>query len=155
MPEYRFGIENLQANDKEFEPLFRQHYAEMAERLQAEGCFIGPYNPDKASYIAQNESGGLVHYTVRTLEGRAVGYGNIYLYRSMHTQEYSALEDTIYILPAHRNGVGRKFLKSILEDLKRRGVRQLQATAMTDPRAAKLWQRIGFKPVATVMVYDF
>jgi GNAT superfamily N-acetyltransferase len=59
------------------------------------------------------------------------------------------------VLPEHRNGIGKKFIKVILEELKERGVKRLNVSAMTDLRAAKLWKRIGFKESATQMIYKF
>jgi len=42
-----------------------------------------------------------------------------------------------------------------LEELKKRGVKRLNVSAMTDLRVAKLWKRMGFKEAATQMLYTF
>ena len=151
---YGFTIENLEVNYHEFEPLYRQHYGEMAERLAKQDIQIAPYNPNTKDYFAFANSGGLIHYCVR-LDSKAVGYSNIYIFNDMHNGTLSAQEDTIYLLPEHRNGTGRLFSKFILADLKSRGVQSLTVTAMTDLRVEKLWKRMGFKPMATTMKYEF
>ena len=151
---YIFSIEGLETTYQEHEHIYRKHYAEMQERLLKEGVSLPEYNPRLDIYFSQNNSGGLVHYKIRC-DGVPVGHSNIYIFESMHNRMRMASEDTIYVLPEHRNGVGRKFSKFILEDLKQRGVMQLQVTAMTDLRVVKLWTRMGFKPVATTMIYTF
>lgn len=151
---YGFSIENLEANYAEFEPLYRQHYDEMTERMARQDIHIAPYAPNLKDYFQFAANGGLIHYCVRCLN-EAVGYSNIYIFNDMHNGTLSAQEDTIYLLPEHRNGTGRLFSKFILADLRQRGVQSLSVTAMTDLRVEKLWRRMGFKPVATAMKYEF
>jgi hypothetical protein len=154
MDGYTFSIENIEANYPEFEPLYRRHYGEMESRLGKQGIEIAPYKPNTEAYFSFSRSGGLVHYCARA-GGNAIGYSNIYVFNDMHNGTLSAQEDTIYIVPEHRNGTGRRFSKFILSDLKARGVNSLTVTAMTDLRVEKLWRRMGFIPVATTMRYDF
>jgi ribosomal protein S18 acetylase RimI-like enzyme len=73
----------------------------------------------------------------------------------MHNQDLIAQEDTIFVLKEHRNGVGKKMVKHILEELRVRGVKRVLVSAMTDLRVAKLWGRMGFTGVATQMIYKF
>jgi ribosomal protein S18 acetylase RimI-like enzyme len=46
-------------------------------------------------------------------------------------------------------------VRLILEELRSRGVKRVLVSAMTDLRVAKLWRRMGFKEVATQMIYKF
>lgn len=135
--------------------LYRQHYGEMQLRLAGQGVNLPPYLPRLDQYFKAADEGYLLHYVVRAETGDAVGYSNIYLTNDMHNGELIAKEDTIYLLPEHRNGVGRRFSKTILADLKRRGVVRLIVTAVTDLRVAKLWKRMGFREVGVEMVYNF
>jgi ribosomal protein S18 acetylase RimI-like enzyme len=73
----------------------------------------------------------------------------------MHNGDLIAQEDTIYVLPEHRNGIGKKFVKIILDELKERGVKRVSVAALTDLRVAKLWKRMGFKETAIQMMYIF
>jgi ribosomal protein S18 acetylase RimI-like enzyme len=73
----------------------------------------------------------------------------------MHNQDLIAQEDTIFVLKDYRNGVGKKMVKHILEELRVRGVKRVLVSAMTDLRVAKLWRRMGFTDVATQMIYKF
>lgn len=152
--EYAFSVENLKATYPEMSALYRRHYGEMQERLLAQGVTLPPYDPQLERYFASNDVGHLIHFVVR-LNGEAVGYSNIYLSTDMHNGQLIAVEDTIYLRPDHRNGVGRKFAKAILANLKSRGVIRLQATALTDLRVIPLWKRMGFREVGAVMVYEF
>jgi L-amino acid N-acyltransferase YncA len=152
---YAFSIENGADNYPEIEPLYRTHYAEMAARLAREGIAIEDYNPRLDQYANSWRSGHLTNYIVR-FHGEAVGYANIYRTNDMHNGASLAVEDTIYMLPGHRNGVGLQLARFILDDLRARGVKRLIAQAVTDPRVAKLWERrLGFKPIGMAMMYVF
>jgi L-amino acid N-acyltransferase YncA len=153
--EYRFSIERGWENLPELFPLYAQHYREMKARLEADGHQIGAFNPRVQTYVEAWQAGNLINYVVRGEDGKAVGYSNVYLTNDMHNSELIAREDTIFILKEHRNGVGRRLVKFILSDLQARGVKRVGVTAMTDLRVAKIWQRMGFKPVATAMTYYF
>jgi GNAT superfamily N-acetyltransferase len=73
----------------------------------------------------------------------------------MHNQDLIAKEDTVFVLKEHRNGIGKKLVKFVIEELRGRGVKRLNVSAMTDLRVAKLWKRMGFKEAATQMTYEF
>lgn len=151
---YTFAIENGSENLPELFPLYATHYREMQERLAGEGVQIGDFAPRVDEYIRQWESGSLINYTVR-LDGKPVGYSNVYVTQDMHNGETIAQEDTIYVLKEHRNGIGRKLAQFVIADLAQRGVKRLHITAVTDVRATKLWERMGFKNVASSMIYRF
>lgn len=151
---YTFALEKFTDTYRELEPLYRQHYSEMAERLHGQGIEISPYNPRLHEYGAACERGDLLNFVLR-LDGQACGYSNVYLTRDMHNQDLIATEDTVFVLKEHRNGVGKQLVRFILDDLQRRGVKRLLVSAMTDLRVAKLWGRMGFKEAATQMVYTF
>lgn len=151
---YDFSIENAHSNVDELYPLYCRHYAEMQERLAGQGVDIPDFAPRLELYFKAADAGYLLNYVVR-LDGKPVGYSNIYLTNDMHNGELIAQEDTIYMLPEHRNGVGKKLSRFILADLKGRDVKRLSVTAITDLRVAKLWERMGFKHTAHHMTYVF
>ena len=151
---YTIGIENGAANLPEIVPLYRQHYGEMQARLSASGIAIGDYNPRWDEYCKAWSGGWLINYIVRT-DGAAVGYSNVYLTNDMHNGEFIASEDTIYLLPEHRNGIGRKLVKFVLADLKSRGVKRAYVTTQTDLRTGLLCKRLGFREVAAQLMYVF
>lgn len=151
---YSFTLERGDLNHAELDPLYRMHYREMQDRLRRDGVEIGDYNPRLDAYYRAFQGGWLLNYVVRK-DGGAVGYSNIYLTNDMHNGEFIAKEDTIFIHPDHRNGVGRKLVKHILSDLRNRGVKRVLITPVTDLRVAKIWRRMGFKDAATLMTYTF
>jgi ribosomal protein S18 acetylase RimI-like enzyme len=73
----------------------------------------------------------------------------------MHNHDLICQEDTVFILKDHRNGIGKKLVQAVIEELRTRGVKRLIVSAMTDLRVAKLWNRMGFKEMATQMIYEF
>lgn len=150
MAEYVLGLERGDINYREIEPLYRQHYEEMRSRLSADGILVGEYAPRLDQYFAAFSGGWLLNYIVRQ-DGKPVGYSNVWLTNDMHNGEFIAQEDTIYILPHHRNGIGKKLVRHILDDLKARGVRRVTITPVTDLRVAKIWRRMGFRDAATLM----
>ena len=151
---YVFTVEKFTDTYLELEPLYRQHYSEMTDRLNAEGFEYSSYNPMLDEYGRACENGSLLTFVLRS-GGVACGYINVYVTNDMHNQDLIAQEDTIYVLPEHRNGIGKKFARVILDELKERGVKRLNVSAMTDLRATKLWKRMGFKESAIQMTYIF
>jgi GNAT superfamily N-acetyltransferase len=151
---YTFHLGRHRETFDELEPLYRQHYGEMVARLAKDGIEYSPYNPRWERYFQAGDRGDLLTFILRH-EGIAVGCSNVYLTNDMHNGDLIAQEDTIYVLPEHRNGVGKKFVKVILEELKERGVKRVSVAALTDLRVAKLWKRMGFKEAAIQMMYTF
>jgi L-amino acid N-acyltransferase YncA len=152
---YTFAIENGADNYGEIEPLYRQHYAEMQARLAQEGIAIEAYAPRLELYFSNWRAGHLINYIARK-DGAAVGYANIYLTNDMHNGAPITVEDTIYVLPAHRNGTGLRLARFVLDDLRARGAKRLFAQSVTDPRVARLWERrLGFRPIGTAMMFVF
>ena len=151
---YTIQQENFKETYLELEPLYRQHYAEMVERLAGQGVEYSPYNPRLHEYGESCDKGYLLTFVLRC-DGAACGYINVYITNDMHNHDLVAQEDTIFVVKEHRNGVGKKLVQFGLDELKRRGVKRLLVSAMTDLRVAKLWGRMGFKEVATQMMYTF
>jgi GNAT superfamily N-acetyltransferase len=69
----------------------------------------------------------------------------------MHNQDLIAQEDTVFVLKEHRNGIGRKLIQAVHEELKQRGVKRLNITTATDLRVSKLLLRMGYKHTAHAM----
>jgi len=151
---YVITLEKFTDTYLELEPLYRQHYSEMANRLNAQGFDYSPYNPRLDEYGKACEAGGLLTFVLRH-SGIACGYCNVYLTNDMHNFDLIAKEDTIFVIEEHRNGIGKKLVRAVLEELKHRGVKRLHVSAMTDLRVAKLWSRMGFREAATQMIYKF
>lgn len=152
---YQFLIENGALNLPELFPLYAQHYREMQERLRRDGFEWPDFNPRVPAYVSAWQNGELTNYVVRTEAGEAIGYGNVYVTQDMHNSEWIAQEDTIFVRADHRNGVGRKLVRFVLDDLNSRGVKRAHITAMTDLRVGKIWARMGFKHTAEAMTYFF
>lgn len=151
---YSIALEHGVERHDELLPLYREHYAEMKARLEADGIPVSDFNPRLDEYFAAMNAGYLLTFVVRH-EGRAVGYSNIYLTNDMHNQDLIAQEDTIFITKPHRNGIGRKLALFILDELRGRGVKRAIISPVTDLRVEKIWARMGFKPLAQLMVYNF
>ena len=154
MREYSFHIVNGHHLHPVLDPLYRQHFAEMKARMERDGLPIGDYNPQLPDYFAAMDNGSLLTFIVLENE-TVIGYSNVYLHNDMHTGELVASEDTIYVLPEHRNGVGKKLVKFILAHLESLGVKRVTISPVTDLRVGKIWSRMGFRPVAELMVYNF
>lgn len=151
---YAFSCESFEATYSELESLYREHYAEMTERLAGLGVQVAGYAPRLPHYIAADRGGWLLTLVLRD-DGMAVGYCNVYITNDMHNGELIAQEDTVFVTKAHRNGVGKKLVQYGISILKERGVKRLLVAASTDLRVAKLWKRMGFKEVAMHLAYTF
>jgi GNAT superfamily N-acetyltransferase len=151
---YVISVEKFTDTYRDLEPLYRQHYKEMTERLLANGITYPPYNPRLDEYGRASDGGWLLTFVLR-LNKDICGYANVYVTNDMHNQDLIAKEDTVFVLKEHRNGIGKKLVKFVIEELRGRGVKRLNVSAMTDLRVAKLWKRMGFKEAATQMTYEF
>ena len=156
---YTVTLESIHATYTELEPLYRQHYAAMRERMAKTGVLMSDYKPRRDCFDKANLEGGLLHFVLRTMgpecEGKAVGYANIYLTHDMHNYDLIAQEDTIYVVPEHRNGSGRLLARFVYADLKARGVKRLNVTTATDLRVSKWLERQGYKHTAHCMTLTF
>jgi len=151
---YTITIENGHTAHPELDPLYRRHYGEMQARLASQGISIGPYNPRLDQYFVGMDGGWIKTFVVRC-DGKPVGYSNIYVTNDMHNGELIAQEDTIYVLPEHRNGVGRRLTKFIIEQLRGMGVKRAHVTTTTDPRVADMLERMGWRRSAQALTYVF
>ena len=151
---YEITIEKFAETYRELEPLYRQHYAEMTERLEETGVICSPYNPRLEEYARAGEGGWLLTFVLRH-QGMACGYSNVYITNDMHNQDLIAQEDTVFVLKEHRNGMGRRLIQFVHEELKRRGVKRLNITTATDLRVSKLLGRMGYKHTAHAMTITF
>ena len=151
---YKFSLEGFDETYPELEPLYRQHYKEMTDRLSECGIEMSPYNPRLDHYSQASKDGWLLTFVVR-FDGKAVGYSNMYITNDVHNRDLIVQEDTIFITKDHRNGIGRKLVQFGLEEFRKRGVKRLNVSAMTDLRVAKLWERMGFKHACHGMTYTF
>lgn len=151
---YAFHLVNGHEFHPVLEPLYKLHYAEMQKRLEKDGHPIGDYNPQLERYFSAMDSGELLTFIV-VKDETVVGYSNIWVTTDMHNSEPIAQEDTVYMLPEHRNGAGRKLVKFILEFLGNLGVKRVNISPVTDLRVGKIWSRMGFLPVAQLMTYHF
>ena len=151
---YEIRLEKFKETYSELEPLYRQHYSEMVERLAEQGVQYSPYNPRLDEYIRAGEGGWLLTFVLR-LDGKAVGYSNVYITNDMHNQDLIAQEDTVFVLKEHRTGWGRKLIRSVHEELEKRGVKRLNITTATDLRVSKLLSRMGYQHTAHAMTVTF
>lgn len=149
-----FHLVNGREWHEALDTLYRKHYAEMKARLEGDGHKIGEYAPRLEVYFDAMDRGDLLTFIVLE-NGTLIGYSNIWLTNDMHNGELIASEDTIYVLPDFRNGTGRKLAKFILAELEGRGVKRVTISPVTNLRVGKIWERMGFKPVAQLMTYHF
>jgi len=135
-------------------PAMYTHYQEMKERLESEGYKVSECNPDLKTYLKYGDEGWLLSYTLR-LDDIFIGYANVYITEDMHNGDLIAQEDALFVYKNYRNGVGKQFVKYILNDLNSRGIKRLIVSAMTDLRVEKVWRRMGFTDLAKQMQYTF
>lgn len=154
MTEYAFHLVHVRDWYPALEPLFRLHYSEMQTRLAGDGVGIADYNPRLDAYFAAADRGEYRTYVVFE-DNDLIGYSGIWVTADMHNGQLIATEDTIFVLDGHRKGAGKALARFILKDLEQMGVKRVTITPVTDLRVGKIWQRMGFKPVAQLMTYSF
>lgn len=152
--EYEITMEDGCENLPELMPLYATHYEEMRQRRESDGEHLPHFKPRVSEYQKAWAAGYLLNFVVRH-DGRAVGYSNVYITNDMHNGELIAQEDTIFVLRDHRNGIGKKLVRAILQELESRGVRRVYITPVTDLRVEQIWKRMGFQTVSSLMTYSF
>jgi GNAT superfamily N-acetyltransferase len=126
----------------------------MLERLSGQGIEFSPFNWRLDEYLKASHAGYLIMYVAR-LDNKPVGHCAVYITNDMHNMDLIAQEDALYITKEHRKGIGKNLVRFGLIDLRNRGVKRLNVSAMTDLRVAKLWERMGFKHTCANMTYTF
>jgi ribosomal protein S18 acetylase RimI-like enzyme len=146
---YTVAVESYKTTYEELKHLYKQCYEELALAAKDDGRLYPEYNPWLDSYNSTDEAGALILYVARE-QGRAVGYCLMYLTQDTRTQKLVTYEDSLYMLPEHRNGIGMSLGRIIVRDMQSRGVTRIFLSAING-RVVNMWKRIGFKPIATTM----
>jgi hypothetical protein len=149
---YTITVEKFHETYDELKHLYLSHYQEMQTRLKSEGVETSDYNPRLDEYEKASIGGWLLTIVAR-LDSVAVGYCNVYITNDMHNRDLIAIEDALYVDVNHRNGLGKKIVQFGMNELKNRGVKRLNVSAMTDLNVAKLWERMGAKHTAHSMTF--
>lgn len=152
---YKVSLESYEATYTELSPLYEAAFTEIANRLKKDGIDMAPFNPLVSEYISLERNGGLLTYVLRDDTGEAKGFCTVYLANDMRNGELMAQEDAIYIVPECRTGVGKTLVQCILIDLRNRGVQRVIISALDAFGVAKIWRRIGFRNLATQLIYSF
>lgn len=146
---YIIKVESYKATYEELKHLYKQCYDELVEIYSKDGRIYPEYSPWLNSYNSYDEAGALILYVVRHGDV-VIGYCLMYLTQDTRNQELITCEDSIYILPDHRNGIGKTLGKIIIKDMKLRGVKRIVLSAINE-RIVNMWKTVGFKPIATTM----
>lgn len=152
---YNFHLIHVRDWYPALEPLFRGHYREMQDRFARDGVELDDYDPRLEEYFAAADRGEYLTFIVLENE-TLIGYCSIWVVRNMHCKsELIATEDALYAIPERRKGVGKPLVKFVLDHLRSLGVKRATITPVTDLRVGKVWRRMGFVPVAELMVWNF
>ncbi len=83
-------------------------------------------------------------------EGRIIGYAYATLFRSRAAYSHTR-ESSVYVHPGHHGqGVGRKLMLALIEELSARGAHRVVAGAtLPNPGSAALHESLGFRHVGT------
>lgn len=135
-----YASESFIACRDELEPLFEQHYQEVA--LNKDKIAL---NPNWETYELFDKAGHLRTYTVRT-DGRLCGYFVVLLIGGLHYKDHIfAVNDLIYIDPTERKGyTAWRLLKYAEQDLKECGVSAMQVNVKKHKPFDKLLLRLGY-----------
>lgn len=134
---YVFGVERLVEC---FDEIRQQHLDQWNEVERVRDNF----NPDYETGISSELAGRRIQFTVRS-EGKLVGNCACYVSKSIHTQNWKATEDTMYIAPDHRRGMlATRFFKFCEEKLRQLGVKEITVTTKVSNDVHRLWERQGY-----------
>lgn len=141
--DYVLHVERFAAVLPELKPLHESHWLETEKHRQ--GLEL---DPNYDAMAADDLAGRLLQFTVRHA-GALVGNLRLYVFRSRHTRNLAATEDTLFIAPAHRKGMlGLQLLRYAERCLAQIGVREIEANSKLVNGADVLLRRMKYMPVA-------
>lgn len=122
-------------------PLLASHWHEIAHFKDI------PLNPDLSFYKSCQTAGVLRCYTARA-GSDLVGYAVFIVRRNPHYQtSLQATQDVIYIQPAHRGGLGRRFIKFCDTELRLEGAQAVYQHVKAEHNFGLVLQRLGYELV--------
>ena len=128
-----------QIHDKEFEDMLKLHSKELTE-------FSFKLNPDWKVY-QQLEDINALHIVTARGDEKLVGYYVSIITTHHHYKDALVAENDLhYILPEYRRGwLGYKFLKEVIQFLKRRNVGIIMHSMKVSHSYLPLTERLGFR----------
>ena len=145
---YTIGVERFSGIVGEMHTLHKLHWQETEKHRH--GLTM---NPDYLQFIAREQLGQMVQFTMRCPKGQLVGNLRMYLSTSLHTQTRYASEDTLFIHPDHRGSFAVMALMRFAESsLCAIGIREIRVNSKLVNKADVLMRRMGYAPVATEFV---
>jgi GNAT superfamily N-acetyltransferase len=148
------ALEDADEKYEELRELYEEHYTETRVRLREIGVDLPPYNPRLGEYKRAANAGAMISIVARN-DDKPIGYFNIYITLDMQNQDLVCSEAGLFVSKDCRNGIGKKLIKFGLDEMRSRGVKRYYASAVTDLRTAKLWERMGFKHYSQSMLFNF
>jgi len=151
---YTFEQARWHETYEELMPLYRMHYDEYRERMAHQGIPLPEMALRMDVYVGASQRGEIIHVVARK-DGIAVGYVTVFISNDMHNGDRIMREDTLFVHPDHRRGVGKRLARIIFDAGAAMGAKRLHMSAATDPRATAQWVRMGAIPAAVGLVYVF
>ena len=148
------ALEDADEKYEELKELYQEHYTATCDRLKEIGVDLPPYNPRLGEYKRAANAGVMISIVARN-DDKPIGYFNIYISLDMQNQDLVGAEAGLFVSKDCRNGIGKKLIKFGLDEMGSRGVKRYYASAVTDLRTAKLWERMGFKHYSHSMLFNF
>ena len=111
------------------------------------------YDPDWPRYQLLNEL-GLIKVFIARFDGNVIGYNTYYVTTHLQNKNYAiAVQDTLFVHPAHRNGsVGIKLITLAENKLNEMGVNLIIQTVATAVDISALFERLGYQDFERSMI---
>jgi GNAT superfamily N-acetyltransferase len=126
----------------ELEPLLRAVCDEVHGR---------PLNLNRDEYLRMAAAGRYALWVAREDDGRPVGMCGMILAHHQQLGAFSASQDTLYLQPAHRQGVtGIRLLQQVDRELLELGAVIVYRTAPSGTALGRLYERAGYAETEVV-----
>ena len=144
---YSYNLERLDEVRDDVEYLLEMHWQEIAHWHDIKLA------PDWATYERMAEAGLLRIYTVRTSTWRLVGYAVFFVRHNVHySSSLQAVQDILFLLPAHRGAaVGAGLVQYAEDDLRQLGVQVVYHHVKHAFDFGPMLDRMGYERVEHVM----
>lgn len=136
-----FAEEDISEGWEEALPLMRAHHTEVGSLPSRE------FDPSKEGYAALQAAGSLMTFTVRKA-GELIGYATFYMSKPLHYQTVLfAMQDALYVEPAHRGMTAIRFIYWTDEALRRVGAKYIVRHTSSRMENGSMYVGLGYIPL--------
>jgi len=143
-----FAEEDIVASWDEALPLMRAHHVEVGPLPSRE------FDPSKEGYANLQAAGSLMTFSIRKA-GELIGYATFYLSKPLHYKTtLFAMQDALYVEPAHRGMTAIRFIYWTDRVLKAEGAKYIVRHTSARMENGSMYVGLGYMPLDSSYILE-